>query len=110
MVCRIHRVLVKKGIESHVVDASSLQVSRRRRLAKTDRIDREKLLGTLMAYKGGEPRVCAMVRVRSPDQEDVRRICRDRKVLIGERVRHINHQSHQGTVLFAEDQELRAVA
>ena len=86
----IHRVLANKGIESHVVDPASLQVSRRRRRAKTDRIDGEKLLRALMAYKRGEPRVCAMVRVPSPDEEDVRRICRERKALIKARVGHVN--------------------
>ena len=66
----IHRVLEKEGIESHVVDAASVLTSRRRRRAKTDKIDGEALLRTLLAYKRGEPRVCAMVRAPSPQQED----------------------------------------
>jgi len=86
----IHRVLEKESIESHVVDPASIATSRRRRRAKTDRIDGEALLRTLMAYKRGEPRVCAMVRVPSPEEEDQRRICRERKVLIIERVAHVN--------------------
>jgi transposase len=54
----IHRVLESEGIESHVVDAASILTSRRRRRAKTDKIDGETLLRTLMAYLRGEPRVC----------------------------------------------------
>jgi len=62
----IHRVLRSKGIESHVVDPASIATSRRRRRAKTDRIDGEALVRALLAHKRGEPRVCAMVRVPHP--------------------------------------------
>ena len=86
----VHRVLEKEGIESHVVDAASVLTSRRRRRAKTDRIDGETLLRTLLAHKRGEPRVCSMVRAPSPEEEDRRRVCRERKALIAERVQHIN--------------------
>src|SRR6516165_2538108 len=86
----IHRVLLSEGIESHVVDAASIATSRRRRRAKTDRIDGEALLRALMAHKRGEPRVCAMVRVPTPEDEDRRRISRERHVLIAERVAHVN--------------------
>ena len=74
----IHRVLLSEGIESHVVDAASIATSRRRRRAKTDRIDGETLLRALLAHKRGEPRVCSMVRAPSPEDEDRRRICRER--------------------------------
>ena len=86
----IHRVLEANGIESHVVDAASIATSRRRRRAKTDKIDGEALTRALLAFKRGEPRVCAMVRAPDPEDEDRRRICRERKVLIAERVRHVN--------------------
>jgi len=86
----IHRVLQNEGIESHVVDPASIATSRRRRRAKTDRIDGEALLRTLLAYKRGEPRVCAMVKAPTPEEEDRRRLCRERKVLIAERVSHVN--------------------
>jgi transposase len=86
----IHRVLDRAGIESHVVDAASILTSRRRRRAKTDRIDGEALLRTLLAHKRGEPRVCAMVRAPSPEEEDRRRLCRERKTLVAERVAHVN--------------------
>ena len=86
----IHRALEKEGIESHVVDPASIAVSRRARRAKTDRIDGEAQVRTLLAYKRGEPRVCSMVRPPSPEQEDRRRILRERKVLTAEKVRHVN--------------------
>lgn len=87
----IHRVLDREDwIESHVVDAASIAVSRRHRRAKTDRIDGEALVRTLMAYHRGEPRVCSMVRVPTPEDEDRRRTCRERKALVAERVRHAN--------------------
>src|SRR5258706_7755482 len=86
----IHRVLQSEGIESHVVDAASILTSRRRRRAKTDKIDGETLVRTLLAYKRGEPRVCSMGKTPTPEEEDRRRICRERKVLITERVRHVN--------------------
>jgi len=57
----VHRLLEANGIESHIVDAASIAVPRRRRRAKTDTIDGETLLRTLLAWKRGEPRVCAMV-------------------------------------------------
>ena len=86
----IHRVLQSERIESHVVDAASILTSRRRRRAKTDRIDGETLVRTLMAYKRGEPRVCSMARAPTPQEEDRRRVCRERRTLMGERVRHVN--------------------
>ena len=86
----LHRVLEGEGVESHIVDPASVAVSRRRRRAKTDRIDGEALLRTLLAYKRGEPRVCSMVRVPSPEQEDARRLSRERRTLVGERLTHVN--------------------
>ncbi|CDX20847.1 transposase [Mesorhizobium plurifarium] len=86
----IHRVLEAEEIESHVVDAASIATSRRRRRAKTDKIDGEALVRALLAYKRGEPRVCAMVRVPGVKEEDRRRIGRERKVLVGERTCHVN--------------------
>ena len=86
----IHRVLQSEGIESRVVDPASIATSRRRRWAKTDRIDGEALVRALLAYERGEPRVCAMVRVPTPEDEDSRRICRERKTLTIERIQHVN--------------------
>src|SRR5215207_10164165 len=86
----IHRVLQQEGIESHVVDPASIATSRRRRRAKTDKIDGEALVRALLAYKRGEPRVCAMVQAPTPHEEDRRRISREREVLTAERVQHVN--------------------
>lgn len=86
----VHRVLVDEGLESYVVDATSIAVSRKARRAKTDRIDGEILVRALMAFKRGEPRACAMVRVPSHDEEDRRRLLRERKALVVERLRHAN--------------------
>jgi transposase len=86
----IHRLLETNGVESHVVDAASIAVDRRHRRAKTDRIDVEMLLRTVMAWARGERRVCAMVRPPSPTQEDERRLTRERGTLVTERVRHVN--------------------
>lgn len=86
----LHRVLVAEGIESHVVDPASITTSRRRRQTKTDRIDGEKLIRALLAYKRGEPHVCAMVTPPTPDEEDRKRLGRERRVLVAERVAHVN--------------------
>ena len=86
----IHRVLEQEGIESHVVDPASIMTSRRPRRAKTDRIDGEALVRALLAHQRGEPRVCAMVRVPTPEEEDRRRVSRELKALTAERVRHVN--------------------
>jgi transposase len=87
----IHRALEAEGwITSHVVDAASIAVSRKRRRAKTDRIDGETLVRTLMAWIRGEPRVCSMVRVPTIEEEDRRRIGRERKTLVNERTLHTN--------------------
>ena len=55
----VHRLLTGRGVESHVVDPASVAVPRRQRRAKTDAIDGEALLRTLLAWERGEPRVCA---------------------------------------------------
>jgi len=86
----IHRLLEANGIESHVVEPASMAVPRRHRRAKTDVIDGEMLVRTLMAFKRGEPRVCSMVVAPSPDAEDCRRISRERCTLIKERIQHVN--------------------
>jgi transposase len=74
----LHRVLCGAGVENRVIDPTSLLVDRRARRVKTDRLDAEALLRALMAWHRGEPRVCATVRVPSPDEEDARRTTRER--------------------------------
>src|SRR5215468_8821640 len=70
----IHRLLDANGVDSHVVDPASIAVPRRHRRAKTDAIDGETLLRTLIAWQRGEPRVCAMTVPPSPSEEDRRRM------------------------------------
>jgi transposase len=86
----VHRLLMQHDIDSHIVDPASIAVPRRQRRAKTDAIDGETLLRTLLAWQRGEPRVCAMVVPPSPKEEDERRISRERETLIQERIRHTN--------------------
>jgi transposase len=86
----IHRLLEKHGLESHVVEPASIAVPRRHRRAKTDRIDGQALMRTLAAWRRGEPRICSMVRPPSPEEEDRRRLTRERTTLSKERVQHIN--------------------
>ena len=59
----LHRLLEAHGIRNYVIDPASLQVDRRARRVKTDRIDTERLLRSLMAYLRGEPKVWSVVRV-----------------------------------------------
>ncbi len=86
----IDRTFKNVGIESHIVDPASIATSRRRRRVKTDRVDGEALVRALLAYKRGEPRVCAMVKAPTPEQEDRRQMSRERRCLIAERVEHVN--------------------
>jgi transposase len=73
----LHRLLVAAGIKNFVFDPASIAVDRRGRRAKTDRIDNEQQLRTLMAYCRGEPRVARIVRVPDREQEDARRDTRE---------------------------------
>jgi transposase len=86
----LHRLLMAAGITNYVFDPSSIAVDQRARRAKTDRIDGEKMLRTLMAYLRGEPRVVRIVRVPTPEQEDARRCTRERHRLTKEQTAHTN--------------------
>ena len=85
-----HRWLIEQGIDNIVVDSSSIEVNRRARRAKTDRLDGDKLLAMLIRYHGGERRVWSVVRVPTPEQEDARRAHRELGRLGQERTGHIN--------------------
>jgi transposase len=86
----LHRLLEARGIRNYVIDPASVQVDRRARRAKTDRVVVERLLRSLMAYLRGEPKVWSVVRVPSVAEEDDRRLHRERGRLIGERIQHVN--------------------
>ena len=80
------RWLMRHGVEVHVIQPSSVPVDRRMRRAKSDGIDAELLLRTLLAWLRGEPRVCSMVPIPDEADEDARRCVRERSELLAERV------------------------
>ena len=85
----LHRWLEQQGLENLVVDAASIEVNRRQRRAKTDRLDAERLVRMLMRYAGqGERSVWKVVRVPSEAEEDERRVHRERERLVAEQTAH----------------------
>jgi len=84
------RFLKARGIECLVIDPGSLQVNRRGRRVKTDRVDVKVLLRILIAWCRGERHVWSLVRIPSIDEEDLRRSHRERSRLVRERTAHIN--------------------
>jgi hypothetical protein len=86
----IHRYLTGLGIENLVVDSSSIEVNRRARRAKTDRMDVEKLLAMLLRYTGGERTVWRIVRVPSEADEHRRHLHRELMTLKQDRTRVTN--------------------
>jgi transposase len=99
----LHRFLEVQGVKNLVVDSASIEVSRRFRRVKTDRMDLGKLLGMLMRYHLGEKKVWSVVRVPSVKAEDERQLHRELMRLKRERTRHINRikglLSSQGVVM-----------
>ena len=86
----LQRRLAAEGIACWVMDPGSLQVDRRARRAKTDRLDAAMLLRALVAWCRGDRAACRMVQVPSLEREDARRTHRERQRLIAERVQHVN--------------------
>ena len=86
----LHRYLLSSEIENIVVDSSSIEVNRRKRRTKTDRIDARKLLRMLMRYHAGERKLWSVVRVPSEEAEDGRNLNRELEVLRKERNMHRN--------------------
>jgi len=86
----LHRWLLECGVENLIVDSGSIEVHRRQRRAKTDRLDALKLLSMLMRYVGGERRVWTVLHVPTVAQEDGRRPHRERERLDRERLAHSN--------------------
>jgi transposase len=81
----IHRALTAHGIDNRVVDSSSIEVSRRRKRVKTDRLDALKLVAMLVRVWLGETRVWHEVRVPTEDVEAARHASRERAALVQER-------------------------
>jgi transposase len=86
----IDRHLQQIGVTNYVVDSSSILVDRRAKNAKTDRLDVEKLLMMLIRYVNGEQKIWRIVRVPTVEQEDIRRMNRERQRLLKEKTGHSN--------------------
>jgi len=86
----IHRWLESEGVINAVVDPASIDVNRRKRRAKTDRLDVFKLISNLMRWWAGEKKVWSVVVVPSVEDEDARHFHRERQTLKKERTAHIN--------------------
>jgi len=113
----LDRLLREHGIENQVVDPSSIEVNRRARRAKTDRLDAEGLLRVLMRWWHGDKQACHMVHVPSIAEEDAKRPSRERQRLVKERVQHVNRikgllatQGIYGFLPLRRDREARLAA
>jgi len=73
----LHRYLAAHGVTNHVIDSASIEVNRRQRRAKTDRLDVHKLLTMLLRHMAGERKVWSVVRVPSVEEEDRRQLHRE---------------------------------
>jgi transposase len=86
----IHRCLVSMDIESHIVEPASIQVNRKKRRAKTDRIDAAMIVSALMRFKAGDRFACRMIRIPDADDEDARHLNREMRTVKTERTAHTN--------------------
>jgi len=86
----LDRVLRERGVQNVVVDSSSIEVNRRKRRAKTDRLDAQKLVTMLLRYHWGEAKLWSVLRIPSLEEEDQRHLHRELLAVKGERTRHIN--------------------
>ncbi|MDQ3697161.1 MAG: IS110 family transposase [Gemmatimonadota bacterium] len=86
----LHRYLVSRGIINRIVDSSSIEVNRRRRRTKTDRLDAGKLVTMLIRAEGGEQKVWSVVNVPTPAEEDRRQVHRELLFARRDRGRHTN--------------------
>jgi transposase len=99
----LHRYLVAQGIVNHVVDSASIEVNRRRRRAKSDRLDVGKLLLQLVRYRAGERKVWSVVHVPTVEEEDHRQLHRELLTVKRDRARVTNRikglLANQGVVV-----------
>jgi transposase len=84
------RWLSARGIEAHVIHASSVAVSREHRRAKTDRLDTELLKRAFLGWLRGERDHCKTVAIPTIKDEDAKRPNRERDSLVGEQTRILN--------------------
>jgi transposase len=86
----LHRWLLAQGVQNVLVDSSSIEVNRRQRRAKSDRLDAAKLLSMLVRYAGGETKLWSVVQVPTVEQEDARQLHRELMTLQQEATEHTN--------------------
>jgi transposase len=86
----LHRYLTAQGIDNRIVDSASIEVNRRKRRAKSDRLDAAKLVSMLLRFHAGETKVWSMLRVPSASAEDARQLHRELQELKDERTGHVN--------------------
>ncbi len=105
----LHRYLLKQGVDNIIVDSASIEVNRRARRAKSDRLDAGKLATMLLRYHNGESKVWAVCRIPSADEEDRRCLHRELQEIQEERTRHVNRLkgllANQGIALGKVDAE-----
>jgi len=103
----LHRYLLSLGVTNLIVDSASIEVNRRAKQAKTDKLDLGKLLTMLMRYQAGEKKVWRVVHIPSPEVEDHRHLHRELTDLKEQRTQHINrikgYLSNQGICLEVDD-------
>jgi transposase len=109
----LHRYLLSKGVTNLVVDSASIEVNRRAKQAKTDKLDLGKLLTMLIRYEAGEKKVWRVVHVPSSAVEDHRHLHRELADLKAQRTQHTNrikgYLSNQGVCLEVRDDFLEQV-
>ncbi len=86
----LHRFLLAHGVQNQVVDSSSIEVNRRQRRAKSDRLDAVKLVQMLIRWHNGETKVWSRVQVPSLEHEDARQLHREMIKLKTERTAQAN--------------------
>ena len=86
----VHRCLVSMGIQSHIVEPASIQVNRKKRRAKTDRIDAQQIVSALIRFHAGDHLACRMIRIPDLETEDVRNINREMRTIKTERTASSN--------------------
>lgn len=103
----LHRYLTSIGVDNQVVDSASIEVNRRAKQAKTDKLDLGKLLTMLMRYQAGEKKVWRVIHVPSAEVEDHRHLHRELTDLKEQRTQHTNrikgYLSNQGICLEVKD-------
>src|SRR3979490_2175508 len=86
------RWLRARGIEAHVIHASSVAVSREHRRAKTDRLDTELLKRAFLGWLRGERDHCKMAAIPTTKDEEAKRPTREHETLVGERTRIVHRR------------------